>query len=64
MKICSAGINVAKVRFERNFYLGDEIIKAKCSIDNTRSSAKCSKIVVRLIRTIKAYGYLQNRPIN
>jgi len=58
MKLCSAGINVAKVRFERNFYLADEKIKAKCSIDNTRSTAKCSNIVVRLIRTIKAYGYM------
>jgi hypothetical protein len=53
----SAGINVTKVKFERNFYLANEKIKAKISIDNSESSAKCSNVVCRLIRTIKAYGY-------
>jgi len=54
----SAGINVVKVRFERNFYVSDEKLKALCYIDNSKSTAKCSNVVIRLIRTIKAYGYL------
>ena len=49
---------MTKVKFERNFYLSDDKIKAKCTVDNSRSSAKCNSIVCRLIRTIKAYGYV------
>ncbi len=60
--LCSAGINTIRVKFERNFYLSNEIFKAKCYIDNTRTTAQCEKIIVRLIRTIKAYGY-PNPPI-
>jgi hypothetical protein len=55
--LCSAGINGIRVKFERNFYLSDEQFKAKCFVDNIRSKATCEKIIVRLIRTIKAYGY-------
>ena len=55
--LCSAGINGIRVKFERNFYLTDELFKGRCYIDNTRSKATCQKILVRLIRTIKAYGY-------
>lgn len=29
----------------------------KASVDNTRSSAKCPNIIIRLIRTIKAHGF-------
>ena len=63
--LCSAGINQIRVRFERNFYLTDEQLKAKCFVDNTKSSATCSKIIIRLIRTIKAFGVpLQPNPNN
>jgi hypothetical protein len=55
--LCSAGINALRVKYERNFYLTDEQFKAKCFVDNTRAKATCEKIIVRLIRTIKAYGY-------
>ena len=34
-KCLSAGINITKVKFERNFYLSNEKVKAKCSIDNS-----------------------------
>lgn len=56
--LCSAGINAIRVKFERNFYLTDEPLKARCFVDNTRSSAMCEKILVRLIRTIKGYGFV------
>ena len=59
-RCCSAGLNVLRVQFERNFYLADEKLKAKCSVDNSRASAKCESVVCRLIRTIKAYGYAPN----
>ena len=60
LSLCSAGINSIRVKFERNFYLTNEQFKAKCFVDNTRTTTKCEKIVVRLIRTIKAYGHLAN----
>eukprot|EP00347_Sterkiella_histriomuscorum_P014117 403362106 len=54
----STGINKVQVKFERNYYLSNEKIIVKCKIDNSRSKAKCPNIFMRLIRTIKAYGYL------
>ncbi|TNV80667.1 hypothetical protein FGO68_gene12481 [Halteria grandinella] len=60
--LCSAGINSIRVKFERNFYLTDEPMKARCFVDNTRASTTCEKILVRLIRTIKCYGYISAQP--
>lgn len=59
--LCSAGINEIRVKFERNFYLSNEQFKALCFIDNTRTTTKCEKVIIRLIRTIKSYGYLVNQ---
>lgn len=56
--LCSAGINQIRVKFERNFYLTNEKFHAKCYVDNTKGTGVVEKIVVRLIRTIKAYGHL------
>lgn len=39
--LCSAGINKLMVKFERNFYLSNEMMKAKCFIDNTYTSTVC-----------------------
>jgi hypothetical protein len=56
--MCSAGINAIRVKFERNFYLTNEPIRAKCYVDNTRTTTVCEKILIRLIRTVKAYGMM------
>lgn len=60
--LCSSGINEIRVKFERNFYLSDEEVKARCYIDNRKCSAKCEKVQVKLIRTIKAFGTDPNMP--
>jgi hypothetical protein len=52
----SSGLNITQTKFERNFFLSDEEVNIKCKIDNERSNAKCSSVVIKLIRTIKAQG--------
>lgn len=50
------GSNIIEARLERNYYLSDEMVRALVKIDNSDGEAKCERLVVKLVKTLKLVG--------
>lgn len=48
------------MKFEKNYYTSDEELKCKVRVDNEMSKVSCNRVVIKLIRVIKAEGNLIN----
>ncbi|CDW74481.1 UNKNOWN [Stylonychia lemnae] len=54
------GSNILESRFERNYYLTDDKVTVKTIVDNRRCLTAVSKVIVKLVRTIKCEGRYGN----
>ena len=50
------GSNIIETTFDRNYFLTDDIIQSKTVVDNRRCLDECSKLIIKLNRTIAATG--------
>lgn len=50
------GFNTMEVHLDRNFFVTNDVIKARVKINNTLSLAKCKKVIMKLEKTIELSG--------